>query len=59
MLHIMLILVCNIMDLMMPSEIIWGSYVFVENYRKTRKYSDTWNIPVIVLKFEPCGSTIE
>ena len=29
------------------------------NYCKTGKYSDTWKIAVITLKFEQCGSTIK
>ena len=28
-------------------------------YRQTPKYSDTWKIAVIILKFEQNGSTIE
>ena len=28
------------------------------NYLKTPKYSDTWKIAVIILKFEECGITM-
>ena len=33
--------------------------VYKGNYCKTPKYMDTQKIPVIILKFEQCGSTIE
>ena len=34
-------------------------FFYILGYRKDPKYSDTRKIDIIILKFEPCGFTVE